>query len=70
MAARSCRRASRSPTSRSSKRRREHGDRRSCRTPSALALPFAPGAFDGAYLLHVGMSIEDKLALFADARRS
>ena len=27
---------------------------------SALALPFAEGSFDGAYMLHVGMNIEDK----------
>lgn len=37
---------------------------------SALALPFAPGSFDAAYLLHVGMNIEDKCALFAGIRRT
>lgn len=36
---------------------------------SALSLPFAPGAFDGAYMLHVGMNIVDKPALFAEVRR-
>ena len=36
---------------------------------SALSLPFAPGAFDGAYMIHVGMNIEDKARLFAELRR-
>jgi SAM-dependent methyltransferase len=27
---------------------------------SALAMPFAENSFDGAYMLHVGMNIEDK----------
>ncbi len=36
---------------------------------SALALPFAPGSFDAAYMLHVGMNIEDKARLFAEVRR-
>lgn len=36
---------------------------------SALDLPFDDGAFDLALLLHVGMNIEDKTALFAEARR-
>jgi ubiquinone/menaquinone biosynthesis C-methylase UbiE len=36
---------------------------------SALALPFAPESFDGAYLFHVGMNIEDKARLFAEVRR-
>ena len=36
---------------------------------SALALPFAPDSFDGAYMLHVGMNIEDKATLFAQVRR-
>lgn len=39
------------------------------RQGSALALPWAPGSFDGAYLLHVGMNIEDKAGLFAEIRR-
>lgn len=39
------------------------------RQGSALALPFAPAAFDGAYMLHVGMNIEDKAALFEGVRR-
>ncbi|MBK5103886.1 MAG: class I SAM-dependent methyltransferase [Burkholderiales bacterium] len=40
-----------------------------CEQGSALALPFAPGSFDGAYMLHVGMNIEDKARLFAEVRR-
>jgi SAM-dependent methyltransferase len=39
------------------------------RAASATALPFATGVFDGAYMLHVGMNIADKAALFAEARR-
>lgn len=41
----------------------------SYRQGSALSLPFASGSFDGAYMLHVGMNIQDKLELFAEARR-
>ncbi len=41
----------------------------SCRQGSALALPWASGSFEGAYLLHVGMNIEDKAGLFAEIRR-
>jgi ubiquinone/menaquinone biosynthesis C-methylase UbiE len=36
---------------------------------SALDLPFEAGAFDGAYMLHVGMNIADKAQLFAEVRR-
>jgi SAM-dependent methyltransferase len=36
---------------------------------SALALPFAPATFDGAYMLHVGMNIADKATLFGEVRR-
>lgn len=36
---------------------------------SALDLPFEDGAFDLALLLHVGMNIEDKTRLFAEAAR-
>jgi ubiquinone/menaquinone biosynthesis C-methylase UbiE len=39
------------------------------RQASALALPFDPGTFDGAYMVHVGMNIEDKRGLFAEVRR-
>jgi SAM-dependent methyltransferase len=41
----------------------------SFRKGSALALPFADGEFDGAYMLHVGMNVSDKAALFAGVRR-
>jgi ubiquinone/menaquinone biosynthesis C-methylase UbiE len=44
-------------------------DRVQYRQASALALPFAAGTFDGATMMHVGMNIEDKPALFAEARR-
>jgi ubiquinone/menaquinone biosynthesis C-methylase UbiE len=36
---------------------------------SALELPFPAGSFDGAYMLHVGMNIGDKAALFAQVKR-
>ncbi len=38
-------------------------------TGSALAMPFDDGAFDAAYMIHVGMNIEDKAGLFAEAFR-
>lgn len=41
----------------------------SFRQASASALPFPDGHFDGAYMLHVGMNIPDKKAVFADIRR-
>lgn len=36
---------------------------------SALAMPFPAASFDGACLLHVGMNIARKAALFAEAHR-
>jgi ubiquinone/menaquinone biosynthesis C-methylase UbiE len=45
------------------------GHQVSYRQSSALALPFDLGSFDGAYMLHVGMNIEDKEKLFSEARR-
>lgn len=45
------------------------GERVCCQAGSALALPFAPGSFDGAYMFHVGMNIENKAKLFAEVRR-
>jgi len=45
------------------------GDRVACQQGSALALPFAPGSFDGAYMFHVGMNIKDKAKLFREVRR-
>lgn len=44
-------------------------ERVSCELGSALALPFAPQSFDGAYMFHVGMNIENKAKLFAEVRR-
>lgn len=45
------------------------GERVSYRQASAIALPFPDASFDGAYMMHVGMNIEDKPALFSEARR-
>ena len=45
------------------------GDRVSYQPGSGLDLPFAPASFDGAYLFHVGMNIEDKARLFGEVRR-
>ena len=36
---------------------------------SALAMPFADRSFDGAYMLHVGMNIEDKEKLTSEVMR-
>ena len=36
---------------------------------SALSMPFAEGNFEGAYMLHVGMNIEDKEKLAAEVAR-
>ncbi len=36
---------------------------------SALALPFDDASFDGAFMMHVGMNIADKMALFAEIGR-
>ena len=41
----------------------------SYRHGSGLALPFPAESFDGAYMLHVGMNIAAKAALFAEVRR-
>lgn len=40
-----------------------------CQQGSALVLPFAAESFDGAYMFHVGMNIEDKSRLFREVRR-
>lgn len=45
------------------------GDAVTYRQSSAAALPFADATFDGAYMLHVGMNIPDKKAVFAEVRR-
>jgi ubiquinone/menaquinone biosynthesis C-methylase UbiE len=39
------------------------------RVGSATDVPFAPGSFDGATMIHVGMNIADKARVFAEARR-
>jgi SAM-dependent methyltransferase len=39
------------------------------RQGSALQLPFDAGMFDGAYMIHVGMNIEDKAGVFREVRR-
>jgi ubiquinone/menaquinone biosynthesis C-methylase UbiE len=36
---------------------------------SALSMPFPDESFDGAFMLHVGMNIEDKLQLFEEIFR-
>jgi SAM-dependent methyltransferase len=41
----------------------------SFRQASALDMPFEAGEFDGAVMLHVGMNIADKPALFKEVRR-
>lgn len=45
------------------------GDQVRCRQASAIDLPFPDGSFDGAYMCHVGMNIEDKSRLFGEVRR-
>lgn len=45
------------------------GDRVSLHHASALSIPEPDGAFSGGYMLHVGMNIADKGALFAEAAR-
>ena len=44
-------------------------DKVSFKQASALALPFADQSFDVATLIHVGMNIQDKAGLIAEARR-
>ena len=44
-------------------------DRVTFKKASALALPFEDAQFDGAYMMHVGMNIFDKDAMFAEVRR-
>jgi len=38
-------------------------------TASALALPFEPGTFDGAYTIHAAMNIADKAGVFREVAR-
>jgi ubiquinone/menaquinone biosynthesis C-methylase UbiE len=44
-------------------------DKVSFRQASATDLPFSAAHFDGATMLHVGMNIRDKPAVFAEVRR-
>lgn len=44
-------------------------DRANFRQGSATSLPFTQGSFDAAYMLHVGMNIDDKEALCREAAR-
>ena len=39
------------------------------RRASALELPFEKGSFDGAYMIHVGMNLEDKAGVFREVAR-
>jgi ubiquinone/menaquinone biosynthesis C-methylase UbiE len=36
---------------------------------SALEMPFPSGTFDGAYMIHVGMNVEDKAGIFREVAR-
>jgi len=36
---------------------------------SALEMPFPSGTFDGAYMIHVGMNVEDKAGVFREVAR-
>ncbi len=45
-------------------------DRVSLHQGSALAMPFSGGAFDGAYMMHVGMNISDKAKLCSEVHRT
>lgn len=44
-------------------------DRVELRQGSALAMPFCDATFDAAYMLHVGMNIDDKESLFREIAR-
>jgi ubiquinone/menaquinone biosynthesis C-methylase UbiE len=44
-------------------------DRISLYQGSALLMPFPDDAFDGAYMMHVGMNIEDKIQLCSEVYR-
>jgi len=39
------------------------------REGSALEMPFEAGTFDGAYMIHVGMNIQDKAGVFREVAR-
>ncbi|NYG48179.1 ubiquinone/menaquinone biosynthesis C-methylase UbiE [Bradyrhizobium sp. IAR9] len=44
-------------------------DRVSLQQGNALSLPFSNGSFSAAYMLHVGMNVTDKSALFEEIAR-
>lgn len=44
-------------------------DKAEFRQGSALALPFEDATFDGAYMIHVGMNLEDKGGVFREVAR-
>jgi ubiquinone/menaquinone biosynthesis C-methylase UbiE len=44
-------------------------DKASFQQGSALEMPFASASFDGAYMIHVGMNIQDKPRLFGEVAR-
>ena len=44
-------------------------DKASFQQGSAMGMPFASGSFDGAYMIHVGMNIADKAAVFREVAR-
>lgn len=44
-------------------------DKASFHQGSALEMPFSSGSFEGAYMIHVGMNIEDKVGLFREVAR-
>lgn len=41
----------------------------SLKCESALSMPYQNNSFDGGYMLHVGMNIDDKLSLFSEIYR-
>ncbi len=45
------------------------GDRISLRQSDALTMPFDDHAFDRAYMMHVGMNIDDKVRLCSEVNR-
>lgn len=44
-------------------------DRVTLRQGSALSMPFEDSAFDGGYMMHVGMNIKDKAGLYSEVYR-
>jgi len=44
-------------------------DKAQFRQGSALEMPFSSGTFDGAYMIHVGMNLQDKAGVFREVAR-